>query len=116
MNPLKLKLVEELMHHLGGSQGREFKGMLDASKMPKEGSPLEEALESPKEEALEDGKPKGISVEKVSIMGKPAKAAHMMGGDEKMAPPAEMTPKDGGQAEDEMSDDELRELLSKLGG
>jgi hypothetical protein len=56
----KIKLLDELMEHLGDSQGNDLKSMLDESKMPAEGEM----------ELGEDGKPKGLKIESVEIMGK----------------------------------------------
>jgi hypothetical protein len=51
MNDLKVKLLEELMNHLGSSQGGELKSLLDQSRAP------------------EDKDPNGVKVESVEIMG-----------------------------------------------
>ena len=102
MNALKMKLVEELMSHLSSSQGNDLKSLLDKSKAPMEEEMPEEMMD----------KPKGISVEKVSVMGKPK------GFDEKADEAIESM--DGEPKEDlmpgetEMSDDELEELLKQL--
>lgn len=143
MNGLKIKLLDELMEHMRGRQGGGLKGLLDQSKKSMdplggalgEGSPLEEKSESPSEEAMEDkmgmgDKPKGISIEKVSVMGKPKIPGISMGRHHRIAAPG---PKDGdlqsmidkktggGMGVDpshdgsEMSDDELKQLMSKYG-
>jgi hypothetical protein len=71
-------------------------------------------MESPEEQALEDavgaemhGKPKGISVEKVSVMGKP-------GFDEQAEEAMEEAVPDKGMDE-ELTDEEIAELLKQLG-
>jgi hypothetical protein len=94
--------LNETLSHLDGSQADDLKSMLDSSKMP-EGSPEEEASESPMEEMKEDGKPKGLSIEKVEVLGKPN---HGVGADDSES--SEKLP-----GEEEMSDDELNELLKK---
>jgi hypothetical protein len=87
-----IRVLEEILEHLKSSQGDDLKSRLDDSRKPMlpEESSEEEALEQPQEEEIEDqlGKPKGIEVEKVGILGKPS--------------------------EEEPSDDELEELLKKL--
>lgn len=141
MHALKVKLLDELIHHMKGREGGGLKSLLDESKKPSassllsEGSPLEEKMESPAEEAHEDSlglgdKPKGISIEKVSVMGKPKIPGISMGKHHRIAAPgpkdgdiqALMDKKSGGgvgaepsEGDSEMSDDELKELLSKYG-
>lgn len=137
MNGLKIKLLDELMHHMKGSQGMDLKSMLDKSKMPMEGSPMEERAESPAMESMEDHSgmgdmPKGMSIEKVSVMGKPKIPGISMGKHHRIAAPG---PKDGdlqammdkksagvgpespmkGDSDPEMSDDELKQLMSHYG-
>lgn len=118
---LKQKILDEIMEHIGSSQGNDLKSLLDKSKMPQdmmEGSPKEEAMESPMDEKAEMmGKPKGLSVEKVSIMGKPedSKMNPLSGKSDDLADeltkPDDMSMKGD---DDELSDDELEELLKKL--
>jgi hypothetical protein len=109
MNSLKVKLLDQLMSHLTDSQGRDLKELLDQSKMPMEGSPLEEAMDGPKEALLKGDKPKGISIEKVEVLGKPKDPTQGQF-DEK----ADQAIQDATSAgEEEMSDDELEELLSQ---
>lgn len=76
MNPYRLKALEGLLDYLSGLQGGDLKSLMDGSQKPMEGDPIEESMESPKDEMMEDkmgmdGKPKGIAVEKVSLLGKP---------------------------------------------
>lgn len=112
MDPLKLKkqLLDEVLEHLAGSQGKDLKSLLDEDRNPKppiEGSPEEEALENPSDEAAEDGKPKGIAIEKVKVMGKPTS----FNDDAKDALDAK-----GLSGDQEISDSELEELLKKYLG
>lgn len=90
MNPLKVKLLEEILSHLSDSQAGDLKSLLDESKKPKmpEESPEEEALESPKEELAEDGKLESSEV-------------------------SSSDPKSVIPGEDEMTDEELKELIAK---
>lgn len=137
MNPLKLKLLEELMEHMKSREAGGLKGMLEASKAPPEGTSMEEKMESPEEEALEEAmgegdkdKPKGIEIEKVSLMAKPKIPGISMGKHRTMFP----GPKDGdlqalidkktgkgmdhespSEEDSEMTDEELKELMSKYG-
>lgn len=117
MNTLKVKLLEELLSHLSSSQGMDLKSLLDQSKKPPmmEGSPEEEALESPKDEMMEDGKPKGLSIEKVSVLGKKPGTPGMDDMPDKSGGVGvEKAGMDGMGGDDpEMSDDELEELLKK---
>lgn len=113
MNPLKLKVLEELLGHLSGSQGMDLKALLDEMKE----TPKEEAMESPLQQAKEEsegtemhepsGKPKGIAIEKVSLLSKPKsfddKANEAMN---------EAVPEKKGNDE-EMTDNELEELLKQ---
>src|SRR4051812_21511193 len=96
--------LNETLSHLDDSQADDLKSLLDKSKAPelKEGSPEEEASESPDEEMAEDGKPKGLSIEKVEVLGKPKNGLDDAGSDDQKLP-----------GEEEMSDDELNELLKK---
>lgn len=111
MNAMKLKLLEELLTHLTSSQGNDLKSLLDAKKP--------EMAEMP-EEMDEDGKPKGIAIEKVSVMGKPKqsfddKASDAIAGFNKKPMEDEsdegMLESMGG--ENEMNDEELEALLKK---
>ncbi len=97
MNGLKLKLLGELLDHLSQSQGGDLKSLMD-----EEAKPPEEEV-SP----LEEGKPKGIEVAKVSVLGKPKSFDDQAGEAMDQAVP----PK-----EDEPTDEELEELLRKLTG
>src|SRR4051812_25043644 len=111
MDPMKLKLIDELMSHLSGMQASDLKGLVDQAKMAKEGSPMEEMSESPADEMAEDsGKPKGLSVEKVSVMGKPQsfddKAKDAINGMSDKGDESEDPMKAPG--EEEMSEDELK--------
>ena len=89
MDALTIKLLEELIDHLKGSEGQDFKSAYDESIKPK--APL--GVEG--EEAME-GSPKGIEIDKISALGKPEEGCE--------------------PGEKEMDDEELKELLSKLTG
>jgi hypothetical protein len=117
MDALKMKLIEEILDHLSDSQGGDLKSLLDDSKKASMPS-------MPDEEMEPDGKPKGISIEKVSVMGKKPSIDEIASGkdgsdmEEKMESPSEkeaemkdpmMEAKEGD--EPEMSDDELEEML-----
>lgn len=120
MNPIKMKLLDELLGHLNSSQGKDLKDLIDQMKMKEmKEKPMDEAMESPEEQMMEDklgtemhAKPKGISVEKVSIMGKPKMDSNekedMAIDDAPESMPGKMSD------HEEMSDDELEELLKKL--
>jgi|SRR6478609_5139084 len=99
MDPLKLKLINELMDHISTSQGGDLKSMLDEAKMAKEKpmNPLDEAT-----------KPKGLAIEKVSVLSKPKPEIEDL--QKKPSPFGDSTASD---SEPEMSDDELKELLAK---
>lgn len=87
-------LVERLgetLSHLDLSQGDDLKGLLDKERAPKEESPTEEASESPKDEDLE------------IVIGKPKQEVGALGSESSEKLPGE----------EEMSDDELNELLKK---
>lgn len=107
MNPMKLKILEELLSHMDSSSGMDLKSLLDESKKPAEASPLEESGESPQAEMDEEGKPKGIAIEKVSVLGK--KPGEM---DDPMGKPGGVGVED---EDDKPSPDELKYLLSKMG-
>ncbi len=104
---MNIKLLEEAISHLSNSQANELKELLDRSR-----APMEDAMDAsklmPGEEELGEGKPKGISVEKVSILGKKPSMDDKV--EEAMKPEmdAKMVP-----GEEEMTDDELDELLKK---
>jgi len=124
MNRLKVKLLDELMDHLSDSQGSDLKGLMDESKNPMEN------------EMGEDGKPKGLKIESVEIMGKKPEIEDVALNDNKekgdslgslIGYPGEPKPKNPlpkpmypkptamneGMGEDEMTDDELKELLKR---
>ncbi len=85
MNSLKLKLIEELLEHLSGSQGNELKSMLDELKIPKD-----------------------LSVQKVEIKGDPSKESL----DEELKSPMSDSNSELPKVDEkEMSEDELEELL-----
>jgi hypothetical protein len=120
MNALKLKILNELMDHLGESQGGDLKSLLDESKKPKE-------MEI-------EGDPKGLKVESVEIMGKPEDEVAANEQKEKgdslgslIGYPGEPNPKHplpkplkptamNESGDEEMSDDELKELLKQYMG
>ena len=98
MNALKLQLLDELLDHLAASQGGDLKSLLMEKPGDKPMTPLTDEPESPGV----DGDPKGISIEKVSMLGKPTD------GDE-----GDITAP-GKPPGDDMSDDELEEMLKGL--
>lgn len=89
-NARLIGLLDELRDHLSNSQGMDLKGLMDSEKMPKP-DPMGED-------------PKGVAVEKVSLMGQPMESED-----------AAMDSADGvdmgGGDDEEMNDDELEELL-----
>jgi hypothetical protein len=101
-----IKGLEELQEHLSISQGSDLKSLLDKSK-----NPIEPEIE---EELGEDGKPKGIAIEKVSIMGKPKNHDDKVG--EAIAEMGDEKDKKGmlSDDEEEMTDEELEELSRKF--
>ncbi len=106
-DPKKLKLIEELISHLEGSQGNDLGALVEESRKPKMD------MSSGDSEVDEFGKPKGVAIEKVSVM-KPegdSDAALEKGMPELGS--AGMADKPMGDSGDEMSDEELAELLKK---
>jgi hypothetical protein len=103
----KIKVLDELMDHLGDSQGNDLKSLLDESKRPPE--------------LGED--PNGLKIESVEIMGKKpeedvaSNEGKTLGesigypGFEKKKPTAMNEGMEGLLGEDELSDEELAELL-----
>ncbi len=96
-----IERLDELIPHLDESQGSKLKDFLDSTKKPEGVMEIE-------------GSPKGISVEKVSVMKKPE------GFDDKVDEAIEGQDPENPLAskdETELSDEELEELLkSKLKG
>lgn len=109
MNPFKLKALEGILNHIAGLQGGDLKDLMMKKEMDE--TPSDEAKEGPLEQALEDkpenemGKPKGIAIEKVSIMGKKP------GMDSDVEDVAKGSEPDH---DSDMSDDELAELYNKF--
>ncbi len=103
MDPMKLKILDAIIQHLTNSQGGDLKSLLDESKAP------------PMDGSGSD--PKGLEISKVSVLGdKPGDMASAVkpdggvGVDDDSAGPDADDIKGG---DDEMSDDELQELLAK---
>lgn len=93
------QLIEELLEHLNNSQGDDLHSLVQASKKPMPADPVE------------SDKPDGLAIEKVSVMGKPVDGCD---DDSKMMADLGIKPgADDGAQEDDMSDDELKELLAK---
>lgn len=99
MDPRKMQILEELIEHLGGKESAKFKSALDEERNPK---------------PLEEEKPEGMEIE---IVGKPegkdaeleaAIKRHGGGLGEDESPVMEAS-----EGEDEMSDEELKEMLEK---
>jgi hypothetical protein len=112
MNAMKLKILNELIDHLSASQGGDLKSMLDESKKP---NPLASG-DGDDEEGLKDKfgnpiKPKGIAIEKISVMGKPKPDISDIVN--KKAPGMFPEEPEGADDEKEMNDDELKELIAK---
>lgn len=103
MNSMKMKVLEEILSHLDDSQGGDLKSLMD---MPAE-SP-EGAIAGADSSEEIPGKPQGMSVEKVSVMGGEK--------DPSMDDMADSgVPADAGMPkEDDMSDEELEEMLRSL--
>jgi hypothetical protein len=110
----KIKLLDELMEHLGNSQGSDLKSLLDESKKP----PME----------MEED-PKGLKIQSVELMGKDPEitdVADASDGKKTLGEsigypgfpkgkamedaPGEVAMNDG---ERELDDDEIAQLLSK---
>lgn len=100
MNDLKLKLIDELIEHLSSLRGKDLKSMLDEEKMP---APLEGEV-IPKELEIEedDG---GVPVSDSEIPESVTVEGEDLDLEEKTALP--------GGKEEEMTDEELEELLKK---
>lgn len=118
MNGLKVKLLDELMDHLGDSQGGELKSMLDESHKPKEGVKVESveimgqkpAFDQKVDEALaSNDKEKGDSLG--SLIGFPGEPKPKNPLPKPMM--TKPTAMNEGMVEDEMTDDELKELLKR---
>lgn len=106
MDQFRMKALEGLLDYLSGKQGGDLKDLLMAKDAPMEDSdPVGDKMElglpdSDDQDML--GKPKGLSVEKVSVLGKPDM-------DSDMDPMQKPEDKDMG-----VSDDELDQLFSKF--
>lgn len=112
MNSIKMKLLDELLSHLDGMQGNDLKSLLDEHNKPPVDESVPEDSEMPDEMKDAMGKPKGIKVESVEIM-KPKSKDDVI---DEVTKPDGMGSEDTSKApgEDEMSDEELQELLKKL--
>ncbi len=93
MNPLKLKVLEDIIKHLSSSQGQDLKGLLDESKKPPE-MEIPGGKESEAEEMGDMGKPKDLAIEMDVPLEEEGKS-EMPGG------------------ESEMSDSEMEEMIKK---
>lgn len=109
---LKKRILDEILKHLGQSQGEELRELLEEARKPKD--PMPES--NPPEESSEE-KPQGISIEKVEVL-KPKENFDDKANDAIR----EISKRPGSQSEpsealmpgeSEMSEDELEELLSK---
>lgn len=102
------------MKHMDHSQGMDLKSMMDQERNE---TPMQEAMESPEQQQMEDKlgiekhNPKGIAIEKVSIIGKKPGEMDENGPTPENGDVGVEEPESG---EREMSDDELKELLSQL--
>lgn len=128
MNSFKIqqliKGLEDLQTHLSDSQGMDLKSRLDEMRNPiKKENPLsgmneeedeeKDPLDASKGGLLESSKPKGVAIEKISVMAKPKSY------DDKVNDAISKTDdrKDAGKlmpGEEEMTDDELEELLKRF--
>lgn len=121
IDPIKMKLVQELLDHLDSSQGSDLKDLVSQMK--------QKALNPVSPDDSMDGKPKGIQIESVKLIGKKPGMSGMddndpstdAGSDDSSSMPVkdaldEASGLDSGSSgdHDEMSDDELEELLKKL--
>lgn len=104
---MKLKLLEELMEHMDSCQGKGLSDLLAESKKPNLGEGMSEMPESAMDDEYGMKSPKGLKVESIEVLGKKPEGL-------------EKDPMDGpitGEGEDaEMSDEELKELLSQYMG
>ncbi len=105
MNQLKIKLLEEAMDHLSRLQASDLKSKVD--EMKQESMPSDVGAEEMPMDDMGMKKPKGLSIQKVEVMGKPK----VTGSDEMEAMSADGDDMSG---DEEMTDDELDELLNKL--
>lgn len=93
MNSIKEKLLDELMEHISQLQGRGLKSRMDEMNEMKMKEKMPEDMGSMMHQ------PKGVSVEKVELMGKPEKELELgskPGSDKSM---------------DDMSPEEMEELM-----
>ncbi len=97
----KKQLIEELIQHLEGSQGDDLMNLVNKSKGGLEDMP--------------GVKPKGISVEKIDVM-KPHAGLEDSPEEEASETPGEEQSEDAGGmgGDDEMTDQELAELLKEF--
>jgi hypothetical protein len=109
MNSMKLKLLEEILGHLSDSQANDLKSLLDESKNPPI-DPLKKMAPEKEGDMDDKGKPKGISIEKVELMGKPRAQLDDLGDRDDMEDDLK---DDLPTNEDDMTDDELRELIER---
>ena len=120
MNPLRLKILDQILSHMDSSQGGELKRLLEEKKNPLATSPDKSSDTLPElPDELKDlkEKPKGIQVEKVSVIAKPKNSAVDDKVDDAIAESeAEKDPLKKSKllpGEEEMTDDELEELVGK---
>lgn len=99
---MKMKLIDELNDYLGELSFRDVKEMCEAAKAKSAGAEMPMGEES--EEMDEMGKPvAGVAIKKVEVM-KPEESEDELEGVQKKAM----------GEESEMSDEELKELMSKF--
>lgn len=104
---MKQKILDEIMEHIGSSQGNDLKSLLDQSKMPDPS--MKDGMGS---DMGSMGKPDDMDGKANPLSGKPG----MPGMDDKMGDISdELTQPDDMKDDDsELSDEELEELLKKL--
>ena len=95
----KVDLIEKMIKHLEQLQAEDFKGLL-SEKMP------EKFGKKPEIEMEMEAKPKGIAIEKFEI--------EKVDDEEMEDMPKEMMGKEGMDESEEMTDEELKELMKKF--
>lgn len=115
MNSIKDKVLKEIIDHLQSMQGEDFKSKLNGDMSPSDmmkdpgvkdavNKEIDEMDEESPMDMMGEKKPKGLKIEAVEVIG-----------DKKKSPLAKsMEEPNEGSEEEEMSDEELKELLKKM--
>lgn len=126
LSDLPKERFDEIMGHIGQSQGNDLKSLLEQALMEKQKKdmPMDQSpMGSDMDDKMPMDKPKGIAIEKISVskdpmsmdkanpLGGGMKGSSSMGMDDSKGDMPDMDDKMSG--DDEMSNDELKELLSK---